>query len=239
MNRSVGTDDPERNVPVQSACCGRHLRSIETLMKHLHLQLTSPQAPIGVTLWWAPLILLVTLNMVGCVSTPAPGAQLMASQWAVDSASAAGGDKAAPAYMRLARDKLSRANAAAAARNHTLARWLAQEAEVDAQLAGVIAFTGGTSWAPVGRTGASLEGADQNMLVQARSDIRLAQEDPRTADWSAAELQRARDAMAKADDALARDADPAEVDHWAYMARQRAATVLQINRLKSVEKVGG
>ena len=176
----------------------------------------------------------------GLRKQPAPSAQLAMSKWAVDSASAAGGDDAAPADMRMARDKLSQANAAMAAENHDVARWLAQEAEVDAQLAGVKARRGGASKARAEPRHANRtlpEVVDLKLLDQARSDVRLAQGNPLTTEWAGAELQRSLDALARANDAFARSDSQAEVDHWAYMAKQRAAIALEITRQKSAEKV--
>jgi hypothetical protein len=61
------------------------------------------------------------------------------------SAGAAGGSEAAPLEMRMARDKLARANAAMAAKDYDAARSLAEESEVDAQLAGVKSRSGQSS----------------------------------------------------------------------------------------------
>ena len=61
--------------------------------------------------------------------------------------------------------------------------------------------------------------------------------DPQTTEWAEAELRRALDALAKADDALARNDNPAEVEHWVYIARQRAASALEMVRQKSAKKL--
>lgn len=87
--------------------------------------------------------------LAACASTPAPSAQLAVSTAAVASAGAAGGAETAPTEMRLARDKLARANAAMAAKDYDLARSLAEEAEVDAQLADVKARSGRATKAAV------------------------------------------------------------------------------------------
>lgn len=208
---------------------------------NLKLMRTRPLIPRRLSSCWSVLMVATcTLAIGGCVSTPAPSAQLAMSKWAVDSASAAGGDDAAPADMRMARDKLSQANAAMAAKNHDMARWLAQEAEVDAQLAGVKARSAGASKAPAKPQDANRslpEVVDLTLLDQARSEVRLAQGNPQITEWAAAELQRSLDALAKADDAFARNDNPAEVDHWAYMAKQRAAIALEVTRQKSAQKV--
>ena len=206
------------------------------------LMRTRPLMPSRLSSCWSVLMVACTLAIGACVSTPAPSAQLAMSKWAVDSASAAGGDDAAPADMRMARDKLSQANAAMAAKNHDMARWLAQEAEVDAQLAGVKARSAGASKAPAKPQDASRvlpEVVDLTLLDQARSEVRLAQGNPKTTEWAAAELQRSLDALAKANDAFARNDNPAEVDHWAYMAKQRAAIALEVTRQRAAQQVVG
>ena len=84
-----------------------------------------------------------------CASTPAPTDQLAVSTAAVASAGVAGGAEAAPLEMRTARDKLARANTAMADKDYEAARTLAEEAEVDAQLAGVKARAGQSAKAAV------------------------------------------------------------------------------------------
>lgn len=73
--------------------------------------------------------------VAGCASVPAPTEQIAVSNAAVANAVGAGGPEFAPAEMRAAQDKLSRANQAMAAKDYERARWLAEEAQVDAQLA--------------------------------------------------------------------------------------------------------
>jgi outer membrane protein OmpA-like peptidoglycan-associated protein len=51
--------------------------------------------------------------------------------------------------------------------------------------------------------------------------------DPDAVRSAPAELQRARDALTAGDAALAHDAPVADVDHYAYVARQRAASAMQ------------
>jgi hypothetical protein len=103
----------------------------------------SPPLPRGPTALGRPALLLATtLALAACAGTPAPNAQVAVSTAALASAGAAGGGEAAPLEMRLARDKLARANLAMAAKDYDIARSLAEEAEVDAQLAGVKARSG-------------------------------------------------------------------------------------------------
>lgn len=73
--------------------------------------------------------------VAGCASVPAPREQIEVSKAAVANAVGAGGPEFAPAEMRTAQDKLDRANQAMAAKDYERARWLAEGAQVDAQLA--------------------------------------------------------------------------------------------------------
>jgi len=75
------------------------------------------------------------MAMAGCASVPAPTEQLAVSKAAVANAVGAGGTEFAPAEMRTAQEKLDRANQAMAAKDYERARWLAEESQVDAQLA--------------------------------------------------------------------------------------------------------
>jgi Domain of unknown function (DUF4398) len=109
------------------------------------LKSASPSAYTVAHIGWPILAAAVTLVMAACASTPPPTAQLAVSTAAVSSAGNAGGGEAAPAEMRMARDKLARANAAITAKDYDTARSLAQEAEVDAQLASVKARSGPAS----------------------------------------------------------------------------------------------
>jgi hypothetical protein len=77
----------------------------------------------------------VVLATIGCATVPAPTDQVAVSTAAVAQAVAAGAPELAGADMRLARDKLARANTAMAAKDYRQALWLAQEAELDAQVA--------------------------------------------------------------------------------------------------------
>ena len=86
----------------------------------------SPPLPPDLTaLGRAALLLAATLALAACAGTPAPSAQLAVSTAALTSAAAAGGGEAAPLEMRLARDKLARANLAMASKDYDVARSLA------------------------------------------------------------------------------------------------------------------
>ena len=87
-------------------------------------------------------IALACLSLAGCASKPPPVAEMAVSNAAVAQAANAGAAEYAPAELSAARDKLARANLAMAAKEYDVTRSLAEEAEVDAQLAGVKARSG-------------------------------------------------------------------------------------------------
>jgi outer membrane protein OmpA-like peptidoglycan-associated protein len=78
--------------------------------------------------------------------------------------------------------------------------------------------------------------ADNAALDKARSDVKLAQDNAQTRALAPVELQRAGDALAKANASFARSDAPAQVDHWAYMAGQRAAIAQEVTRQRSAEQ---
>ena len=73
--------------------------------------------------------------IAGCASVPPPTEQIAVSKQAVSNAISAGGNEFAPADMRAAQDKLDRAIQAMTAEDYKKARLLAEQAQVDAQLA--------------------------------------------------------------------------------------------------------
>ncbi len=97
----------------------------------------APAAPIAPVAPGTLVALACTAALVlgGCASTPPPTEQLAVSTAALSHAAGAGGTEAAPAQMRLAREKLAGANVAMTDKRYDQARSLAQEAQVDAQLA--------------------------------------------------------------------------------------------------------
>ncbi len=74
-------------------------------------------------------------SLAACASFPPPVEQMAVSRAAVGQATTAGAPTLAPAEMALARDKLARAETAMTAKEHERALALAQQAQVDAQLA--------------------------------------------------------------------------------------------------------
>ena len=94
---------------------------------------TSSNATRGATV--ATLGAALALTLAACASTPPPTEQLAVSTAAVASAVTAGGTELAPAETRTARDKLAQANKAMVDKDYASARVLAEESQVDAQLA--------------------------------------------------------------------------------------------------------
>lgn len=70
-----------------------------------------------------------------CASTPPPTEQMAVANAALANAVTAGGPELAPTEMGMARDKMTRANLALAAKENDRALALAQQAQVDAQVA--------------------------------------------------------------------------------------------------------
>ena len=84
----------------------------------------------------------VAMLMTGCASTPAvpaPTEQMAVSRAAVNAATSAGGNEFAPVQLKSATDKMDAAERAMGAKNYGLARQLAEQAQVDAQLAAAAA----------------------------------------------------------------------------------------------------
>lgn len=77
--------------------------------------------------------------MAGCASTPAPLEQMAISRAAVSNASNTENNELAPLQLKSAKEKMEAAERAMVAKDYVLARQLAEEAQVDAQLAGAMA----------------------------------------------------------------------------------------------------
>src|ERR1700691_443601 len=77
----------------------------------------------------------IALSAAGCATTPIPHEQIAAAKASVQTAEQAGAPELAPVEMAAARDKLARAEKAAADRNAQPATELAEQANVDAELA--------------------------------------------------------------------------------------------------------
>lgn len=72
-------------------------------------------------------------------------------------------------------------------------------------------------------------------LDQARSDYQAAQANPQARDLAGAELKLAGDALKKADEASMRGDKPADVDHLAYLAKQKVAIAQEAGKQKAAE----
>lgn len=83
----------------------------------------------------AVMVLAFTAVVAACASTPQPTEQLAVATAAVANAAAVGAQELSPAEMGMARDKLRRANLAMASEDNEQARRLAQQAQLDAQVA--------------------------------------------------------------------------------------------------------
>jgi hypothetical protein len=78
--------------------------------------------------------LAAVLLISGCAGNP-PTAEMALAKAAVSNASASGGNEFAPLPLRAAMDKMEGAEQAMGSENYPVARELAEEANVDAQLA--------------------------------------------------------------------------------------------------------
>jgi hypothetical protein len=83
----------------------------------------------------AILCAVAALATAGCVTTPIPNEQIAVAKASVQSAEQAGAPELAPVEMAAARDKLARAEKAAADHDAQPATQLAEQASADAQLA--------------------------------------------------------------------------------------------------------
>lgn len=73
--------------------------------------------------------------IAGCASTPAPTEQMAVSRAAVSNASSAGANEFAPLQLKSATEKMDAAERAMTEKDYEHARQLAEQAQVDAQLA--------------------------------------------------------------------------------------------------------
>jgi hypothetical protein len=84
------------------------------------------------------IIMLVAMFMGGCAGTP-PTEQMAIAKDAVNTAVSVGGNEFAPVQLRSAMDKMDAAEKAMAEEEYEQARQLAEQAQVDAQLAATAA----------------------------------------------------------------------------------------------------
>ncbi|MDY0747537.1 DUF4398 domain-containing protein [Paucibacter sp. R3-3] len=83
----------------------------------------------------AVLALTSTVWLAGCATTPMPTTELIVADAAVKNASTSTNSANAPAELQLAVSKLALARQAEADKDYERAKWLAEEAQVDAQAA--------------------------------------------------------------------------------------------------------
>ncbi len=81
----------------------------------------------------------VAIFIAGCASIPAPTEQMAVSKVAVSNATSAGGNEFAPQPLKSAMEKMDAAERAMAEKDYLRARQLAEQAQVDAQLAAATA----------------------------------------------------------------------------------------------------
>lgn len=79
------------------------------------------------------------IMLAGCASVPAPVEQMAVSRSAVNAASSSGANEFAPLLLKSAMEKMDAAEKAMAEKNYVLARQMAEQAQVDAQLAAATA----------------------------------------------------------------------------------------------------
>jgi hypothetical protein len=84
---------------------------------------------------YATFCAVIALSAVGCATTPIPNEKIAVAKSSVQSAEQAGAPEYAPVEMAAARDKLARAEKAAADHDAQPATQLAEQANADAQLA--------------------------------------------------------------------------------------------------------
>jgi hypothetical protein len=106
---------------------------MENVMKNLNSS-RSHQALHGIGM-----SLVVVILISGCASVPPPIEQMAVSRAALNNANSAGANEFAPVQLKSAMDKMQGAEQAMTAEHYQLANQLAEEAEVDAKLAGLTA----------------------------------------------------------------------------------------------------
>ncbi|MDZ4076737.1 MAG: OmpA family protein [Hylemonella sp.] len=78
--------------------------------------------------------------------------------------------------------------------------------------------------------------ADKSPLEIARVDVQAARDNPQTATLAAGELQTADAALQRANLAQVNRESAASIDHWSYLASQRAAIAQEAGRQKAAEQ---
>lgn len=84
-------------------------------------------------------VIVIVLLFASCASTPPPTEQMALAKAAVNNATQAGGNEFAPIQLKSAMDKMTAAQQAMDKKDYDIARPLAEQAQVDAQLAAATA----------------------------------------------------------------------------------------------------
>jgi hypothetical protein len=110
---------------------------------------------------WKGGVIPLALALAGCASTPPPLEEIASSTTAIDLAEQAGAHDHAPIELASAHKKLRQARMAMANEDYDAARWLAEEAQVEAELA----------------QAKSQSALTQQSLMQVRESIRVLREE--------------------------------------------------------------
>lgn len=102
------------------------------MRKFLPLKSYQMMHRIGVTV-------VAAISMAGCASTPAPTERMIIARAAISNAGSAGGSEFAPLQLKSAMEKMDIAEQAMSDKDYARARQFAEQAQVDAQLAGAMA----------------------------------------------------------------------------------------------------
>ena len=114
-------------------CIRRLIQQMENMMKNLNYP-RSHQILRGIVVSVAAAVI-----TAACASAPPPIEQMAVSRAALNNANSAGANEFAPIQLKSAVDKMQGAEQAMTAKDYPLALQLAEEAEVDAKLAGLTA----------------------------------------------------------------------------------------------------
>ena len=87
--------------------------------------------------------------------------------------------------------------------------------------------------------GCSSQPAKNVQLDQARTDYQAAQANPQARDLATTEMKQADDALNRTNETSARGDKPADVDHLAYLAKQRVAIAQETGAQKAAEVAVG
>jgi hypothetical protein len=120
-------------ISMHCGSCARYLtQRIKIMNKLCHLRLYPMIRSIGVA---------VAIILAGCASIPAPTEQMAVSKTAVSDAISAGSNEFAPQQLKIAMEKMNAAERAMVDEDYLHAWQLAEQVQVDAQLAALLAHS--------------------------------------------------------------------------------------------------